>query len=64
MTLALIIRCDGTPEVRPTIPLGRCRAAYPARATELFEALAEAREYGWEVRGTLHYCPSCGRYLR
>lgn len=63
MTIALIIRCDGTPAIRPTISLGQCRAAYPAEATDPEEALAEAYEHDWEPFGEEHLCPSCARYL-
>lgn len=61
--MTLMVRCDGTPEIRPTIPLGRCRAAYPAKAVEPVEALAEAQEHGWKSHGDKELCPSCARYV-
>lgn len=63
MTVALIIRCDGTPAIRPTIPLGQCRAAYPARSLEPVAALTEAHERGWSSPGDKDLCPSCSRYV-
>lgn len=62
MTLAYVVRCEGTPDVRPTIPLGQCRSAYPARATDPDLALTEARQHGWKRHGGKDLCPSCSRY--
>lgn len=62
MTLAFIVRCEGTPEIRYTIPLGQCRAAYPARATDPDLALQEARHHGWTKHDGKDLCPACSRY--
>lgn len=62
MSTTAMVRCDGTPDIRPTIPLGQCRAAYPARATDPHDAIVEATQHGWTSYGLKDLCPSCSRY--
>ena len=64
MSLTMVVRCDGTPDIRPTLPIGQCRAAYPARATDPAEAVDEAVARGWRRHRGEHLCPSCSRYVQ
>jgi hypothetical protein len=59
MTTRLLVCCDGTPEVRPTITLGRCRGFLPLRHTDGVH-MDELRTAGWSRPSTgRHLCPAC-----
>ena len=61
MTATIVIRCDGTPADRPSIPLGQCRAALPTHQTRAVDGLDEALRHGWTVVDGRDLCPSCTR---
>lgn len=50
MTVALLVRCNGTPADRPGMALERCRAFRPTSATTIDAARAEAIRAGWRTR--------------
>jgi hypothetical protein len=61
MTLLVVLSCDGTPDDRPTMALGRCRAFLPLPFADP-QTLAEATvAAGYRVHAGRYLCPACGR---
>lgn len=61
MTALLVVCCNGTPAVRPTIPLGRCRAFLTLRSTDGVR-MYELRAAGWSRSApNTHLCQDCTR---
>lgn len=59
MSIAIVVCCDGTPEDRPSIPLGQCRASFPTAAPLKWMAVGQAQKKGWSLDGERNLCPSC-----
>jgi hypothetical protein len=61
VTAHLVVCCDGTPTVRPTIPLGRCRAFLAQRSSDGVH-MDELRAAGWSrIAVDTHLCHDCTR---
>jgi hypothetical protein len=59
MSVSVVVRCDGTPDDRPSIPLGQCRSSFPSRQPLVDQAIADAVNHGWSIVGDRELCPSC-----
>lgn len=59
MTIAIVVRCDGTPADRPSIPLAECRASFPTQTEFVGLAIDQAVDHGWSRDGKRHLCPAC-----
>ena len=64
MTARVLVCCDGTPAIRPTITTGRCRAFLPTRATLPDRARELAHAQGWTGGPGHDLCPACSREYR
>jgi hypothetical protein len=71
VTVALLVRCDGTRADRPSMALERCRAFLPTSVdvwspNHRRDAFREAGAHGWNVTRDdgRDLCPSCDRARR
>jgi hypothetical protein len=60
MSVAVLLSCDGTPAVRPSIPLERCRA-FLTLPINPAEAADKANAAGWLKSPAGALCPGCAR---